>query len=469
MSTSPDTTYGLGDYIGDMLAFGLSRDAVDYGYALQERHWEEHPGRSVGRRLTRVLENPTMFVIWSTLELILTVLWLRNPWPFPNDTVTKHPGAIEIFVLLYFVVTVLYFLFFKAKDASVNLDILDPPGVWSFREGSWLLTGFGSKVYATLGSIFLFVLAIVGLFSLIRKFDILYYLVTYTINICIIILGIAFIYLVTKPLFKNWNLGAGNVLGVLKDFILFIPCLFLSAIEWFLQQESGKKLDGQPDPFRARSKLVWLVLLFEVVLIALKFILPVLFNKIVTHDGQHLLKDPVYLNTQHTLGTFENLHGKISASESAPYKYHYSLSSWIYLNPQPPSTNSSYNTYTSLLSYGKKPLIEYNGRTNILRVSTQAGKGKTVTLASIDNVQYQKWNNIVINYDGANMDVFINGELVGSQPNIAPYMSFDDVIAGSTNGIHGGICNVVYYDHPLSKSKINLSYRTLRDKATPIL
>ena len=67
------------------------------------------------------------------------------------------------------------------------------------------------------------------------------------------------------------------------------------------------------------------------------------------------------------------------------------------------------------------------------------------------------------------MDVFLNGELVGSKPNIAPYMTYENVTSGQDNGIHGGICNVVYYDHILSNSNIQLMYKLLRDKEFPTL
>jgi len=473
MSAS-ETTYGVGDYIGDLLAFGVSKKNEIKGWGLRNNAvFTEAAGGTLLKRLASIMEDPQMFAIWSLIELVLTIAWMHNPWPFPSDSVTKHPGALQIFVLLYFTVSVLYFLFFKSKLAGWGRAGAETdPGVYGDKKG--FLGGLAAKVYGTLGSMVLFVLAVVGVFYLIRRFDFLYYVVTYAMNICIVIFAIALIYLVTKPIFKNWKFGPGNVLGIIWNFILFIPCLFISAIEWFLRQESGKKLDGTPDPFYARHRLVWIVLLVEAVLIALRFIIPVLFNKLVTHDGTHLLGDPVYLNTKHVLGTYEDLHGKASTKHHENYKYHYALSSWIYINPQPPSTSAAYTSFAPLLSYGQKPLIEYNGRTNTLRVTTESGKDKdnkviTTTLASIPNIQYQKWNNFVINYDGANMDVFLNGELIGTQPNIAPYMSLDDVVAGSHNGIHGGICNVVYYDHTLSRGDIALTYRTLRDKTTPIL
>ena len=65
------------------------------------------------------------------------------------------------------------------------------------------------------------------------------------------------------------------------------------------------------------------------------------------------------------------------------------------------------------------------------------------------------------------MDVFLNGELVGSISGVVPYMTFDNVVAGENNGILGGICNVSYYDKPLSKSNIKLTYQSLSSKQFP--
>lgn len=477
MSGKEETAYGMGDYIGDILAYGVSEANADKGWSIRnDAVISKATGKTLMQRVTSVLEQPKLFALWSLIELVITIAWLRNPWPFPEDSVTKHAGALEIFVLLYFCISVLYFLFFKAKQTAFSGNGMEPtqyePGLYGDEKG--FLGGLAAKVYATFGSMVILALTIVGVFMLVRRFDILYYLVTYGMSICIVVLGMALVYLVLKPLFKKWNFSPGGVLGVAWNFILFIPCLAISAIEWFLRQESGKKLDGTEDPFYARNKLVWTVILVEITLIALRYALPYIFNKLATHDGKHLLNDPVYLNEKHVLGTYKDLHGNVSPTSDDAYKYQYSLSAWIYINPQPPSTSAAYNSFTPLLSYGGKPTIEYNGKTNELRVTTEAGKNKDestkiVTLSSTKNVRYQKWNNFVINYDGANMDVFINGELVGTKPNIAPYMSLDDVVAGAPNGVHGGICNVVYYDRTLSRGSIALTYRTLRDKSTPIL
>jgi hypothetical protein len=61
----------------------------------------------------------------------------------------------------------------------------------------------------------------------------------------------------------------------------------------------------------------------------------------------------------------------------------------------------------------------------------------------------------------------LNGDLVGSLSGVAPYMSFDNIVVGATNGILGGVCNVTYYEKPLSKSNIELNYKALSSKKTP--
>jgi hypothetical protein len=115
--------------------------------------------------------------------------------------------------------------------------------------------------------------------------------------------------------------------------------------------------------------------------------------------------------------------------------------------------------------------VQYNGQLNSFRVMTQAGKenkGDAVEVFETKDFIYQKWNNIVINYDGGTMDVFLNGELVGSRPNIAPYMTYENITSGTNDGIQGGICNVTYYNSIMKKSTILLMYKLLRDKKVPL-
>ena len=86
-----------------------------------------------------------------------------------------------------------------------------------------------------------------------------------------------------------------------------------------------------------------------------------------------------------------------------------------------------------------------------------------------NNFLLQKWNNIVINYNGGTLDVFINGELVKSSNEVIPYMKIDTLTTGTDNGINGGICNVIYFKTPISLVNIHHIYNNLNDSNPPIV
>jgi hypothetical protein len=85
------------------------------------------------------------------------------------------------------------------------------------------------------------------------------------------------------------------------------------------------------------------------------------------------------------------------------------------------------------------------------------------------NFLLQKWNNIIINYNGGTLDIFLNGELVKSSIEVIPYYSFDNLTIGENDGIKGGICNVVYFRKPLNSTNIYYIYNTAKDKTPPVL
>lgn len=172
-----------------------------------------------------------------------------------------------------------------------------------------------------------------------------------------------------------------------------------------------------------------------------------------------------------------SVHPQYTDSNTKRFSYTYSLSGWFYINPQSPSTGTAYTKYTNILKYGNQVNIEYNAQLNSLRVmgdvaspeNDTVNKNVSVQIYESKQVLYQKWNNIVINYDNGFLDVFLNGNLVGSKSGVAPYMRFDTIVVGAKNGIQGGICNVNYYENILKKSEINLRYKSLRDKELPYI
>ena len=83
----------------------------------------------------------------------------------------------------------------------------------------------------------------------------------------------------------------------------------------------------------------------------------------------------------------------------------------------------------------------------------------------------QKWNHIVFNYYENTVDLFINGNLERSMnlKNSPIHLLPTDIISvGEVNGIHGAICNIVYYAEPLTKTKISHVYNTNFMKNPPV-
>jgi hypothetical protein len=203
-------------------------------------------------------------------------------------------------------------------------------------------------------------------------------------------------------------------------------------------------------------------------------------------------------NTQNELNSNLN-NGNVNIT--AVYDYRYAISSWIFLDAMPPSTNKSYQKYTSILSYGGKPDILYNPSENIILITMRMKLGSDtgkydilnksetnygddyfidyndanksalsiVIVHKMENVLLQKWNQFVINCDGGTIDVFCNNELVKSQINMVPYMSSDNLTVGQNGGVYGGICNVVYFNEPLTSNKMYYSYNTSKSSNPPIV
>jgi len=326
---------------------------------------------------------------------------------------------------------IISFLFVKNRsDIQSSGDGSTPTSFASFIQSLSSFAGLGG----------IFVTTIIFIVWALRSSSILQSMLEWSSNILLIVGAVALIFVI---LCKG-DTKCENVYTAFKIF----PSKFIQLAEFI------------KDEFRITSKVVWVVLAMEVFLISLRFILPYLAKFIMSHDGVELLKEPIYLENETKVSTFKQLFGDIS--DNAKFKYRYALSTWFTINPQPPNTRTAYGKYTNILNYGNKPRVQFNSAKNTLRVQAETGDGDIVDVISItDAVPLQKWNHIVINYDGGYMDVFLNGILVASKPNIAPYMQYDDVVVGETNGLEGGVRNVVYYDRILARGEVSLEYNLL--------
>ena len=140
--------------------------------------------------------------------------------------------------------------------------------------------------------------------------------------------------------------------------------------------------------------------------------------------------------------------------------YDYSLSFWLNIDSQPPNTSEEYIKYTTLINFGKKPLIEYNGMEDKLRIKMLNGR-TTDLVFKTNKILYQKWNHFVINYKDGILDIFINNKLVSTNKNVLPYLRSDSIELGKANGIHGGIKDVYFYNYNKPVYKIDNSDFTI--------
>lgn len=280
----------------------------------------------------------------------------------------------------------------------------------------------------------------------------------FVLNMLVITVVIGLIY---KTIFVKIPGGAAKqnlVFSLLTNVIFYIPCLFS---ELFDSTEKGSLL----------------MLILAVVLLLVYFKGPSVFNTVNLQGGKQLVNKPVSTDSVYSLGTYQDLNG------SDKFDYQYAISCWVFLESVPPNTNSSYNKYTSLLNFGNKPNVLYNGSTNTLMVTMHQKNLKDVTknkLTDFDengnrilykgsNFLLQKWNNIIINYSGGVLDLFINGELIKSDVGVVPYYTLDSLTIGEDNGVKGGICNVVYFNRAITTSNISYLYDMVKDKTPPVL
>jgi hypothetical protein len=150
------------------------------------------------------------------------------------------------------------------------------------------------------------------------------------------------------------------------------------------------------------------------------------------------------------------------------FSYHYSISMWVFLH----KLNGSYNNNRqTILTYGGLPSIYYNTQTSELMMIVTDHNGNEEILFQTNKILYQKWNHILINYNYGTVDLFINNNLVGTYNNITPQVDTDRIlltIGSSANKNIGGICNVKYYNYPLSVENIQSIYTQFYKKNPPL-
>jgi hypothetical protein len=328
------------------------------------------------------------------------------------------------------------------------------------------------------GKLSLFKRSLLTLFGLVISSLIIYWIVyniqsitsqtgltNFILNALIVVIVLGLIY---KTFFTKLPVGNNNknaFFSLIMNILFYIPCVFGDLIEKVTQE------------YNATTKNSIIALVIAILIILSYFVFPNASSKLKLHGGTQLVNKPVYTDKLYSLGNYIQLNG------SDNIDYQYAISFWTFIDAAPPSTSAAYNKYTSLLNFGYKPNVMYNAEKNTLIVITQQkfiNRTESNELLDLDdknkriiykntNFLLQKWNNIIINYSGGTMDIFLNGELVSSAPNIIPYSTLDNLTIGEDNGIKGGICNVIYYKKALDSMTIKKLYSQSKGLDPPVI
>jgi hypothetical protein len=282
-------------------------------------------------------------------------------------------------------------------------------------------------------------------------------------NLLLILVVLTFVYKVLVVEFPK----IPDFLGVIIDFIFFIPCLISKTIDGIMAAYFGSEKGTIP------------LLIFCILFFWLYAKLPDYSMKILVGGGKVLQDDSVSLREEKILAAYSDLNSLGS------FNYRYAISLWAFIDAMPPNTNENYNKYCSILSYGGKPDLLYNPSLNTALVTMKLmdvdetkyeildlsgtvyedtyllDNERIVIVKKIENLPLQKWNNFVLNCDGGTIDVFLNNELLASKIEMVPYMTYDSIVTGQKNGLYGGVYKVVYHDIPMTQSQIYYAYNSI--------
>lgn len=369
----------------------------------------------------------------------------------------------------------------KEKSAGVMILLLLICILWATLIGVNLFSEMSSKA-DDIGKMDIFKTSLLVLFGIVISGLVIFWItynienlsgksstVSFILNLILVAVILGLIYKTINVKLPEGNTKKNAFFTLIFNTLLYIPCIFSGLFDWF-----GKMAVGQYNASEAGS---FMMLIFAIILLVAYFKMPSAFNYISTQGGNQLVNKPVHTDSQYNLGSYIDLNG------SDNYDYQYAISSWIFVDSAPPNTNPNYNKFTSLLNFGNKPNILYNPSKRTLMITMQQKDLKDVTtnkLIDFDdegnriiyvnkNFLLQKWNNIIINYNGGTLDIFLNGELVKSSIEVIPYYSFDNLTIGENDGIKGGICNVVYFRKPLTSTNVYYLYNTVKERTPPVL
>jgi hypothetical protein len=291
--------------------------------------------------------------------------------------------------------------------------------------------------------------------------------VLFILNIAILVGILAMIVRFIGAESPNYISGPPTWSSLLFKIVIYLPCMCLNLADYF---RGELKL--------AQRQWSYVILLFfEIAFVALLFLLPKIFDAVVNHNGEVILDKVLPLNEKSepfdittpnsdnstTVSLTPSLADNVKTN--TPH-YSYGISAWFYIHPEPPKNSySPADDGISILNFatdanGGAPQVFFNPKTNQLVISVQTETNNTVKVDVPNQILLQRWNHLFINFNNSGiMDVFLNGHLESSTPNIIPKLP-KTLIVGSPGGIYGQICNVVYYKDVVGSQGVSWIYNS---------
>jgi len=244
--------------------------------------------------------------------------------------------------------------------------------------------------------------------------------------------------------------------------IKYIPCFILDVVDVVKRE------------FNLATKPVWILVGIECVVIGLYFLAPMIMRATVFKNSTTVLPGVADLTKIKDLGTLEHA-GIVRTSECShktKRKYDYAFSAWLFLSPHPPNVAKGGNEFVPILDINGIPTMLYKSSTNelqfTLKITEDTPADRSVVAYTIQNIPMQRWIHIFYNYDGENIDIFLNNELVVSLTDYIPAIEHGVIKSGAPNGVIGNIANVVFFDHHVAKDVISGIYVSNKDSSPPV-
>lgn len=353
---------------------------------------------------------------------------------------------------------------------------------------SYILYGYTLKkqetvlLFVTLGValtvlLILYIVVYTGLSSILFNEYLLY-----TVSFAIVIVGLGIVYNVFSERLRRqvgWT-------GFFINILFYIPCLISDFIKYVIKESNET------------PRTTFILFVIEILLIIFYFYLLPFIYGVINANSVLLLDKPIMLSSvtridsslqssdlnkvSPPLVASQIANGQVTPAVEISGKF--GLSTWIYINPMS-SSKMGYgkDISTNILKYGNSS--SDSNLSSHPQISHYVGEGGTNIQICFSNSEqskynimlpYQKWNNIVFNYNGNGVDLFVNGILEYSYLFSNDYPVFnktDIIIVGQDNGlvnndsIYGSICNVVYYKNPMTNVDIINNYNLLMFKNPP--